>query len=44
MNALDPTDVARSVINGKIASLCNTRLIAEADAENPIALIEMHDA
>jgi hypothetical protein len=44
MNALDSSDLARYVIRSMIASLSNVKLIAVADVENAIALLEIYDA
>ena len=44
MNALNPPDVARAVITGKITTLVNAGLMAGAEAKNLTALPRLHNA
>jgi hypothetical protein len=44
MNAPNLPDVARGLLKGLIVSLASTGLISQADADNVIALLGLHDA
>ena len=44
MNATNLPDVARSVLKALIVSLASTGLMSQADADNIIALLGLHDA
>lgn len=44
MSAPNLPDVARSIIKAVVVSLATTGLISNADAENVIRLLGLHDA
>ena len=44
MNSANLPDVARSILKGLIMSLANTGLLSQADTDNIIALLGLHDA
>ena len=44
MNATNLPDVARSILKALLLSLANTGLLSQADADNIIALLGLHDA
>jgi hypothetical protein len=44
MNALNLPDVARAILKSLIVSLAMTGLMSQADANNVIALLGLHDA
>lgn len=44
MNAKNLPDVSRSILKTLIVSLANTGLLSQADADNIIALLGLHDA
>ena len=44
MAAHNLPDVARSILKALLVSLANTDLVSQADADNIVALLGLHDA